>query len=291
MKKLFRLFSQDYPYLYRTNSYHKAINSFPLSFSSHETVRPTDLSLTPDFDDFVGVKQVYEVFIKSLYYQDLSNLKNLVEYNFLYRIEEALRNLSENGFTMHLVGNLESVKIIEIKDTVYAGSILPQRNLNFPSEYYEISKIDKNKDDSIYFYKTLSNSKLSLDNYKDLDLDEINQSDCIYQYRHKMSEILAQMNHHPIMSLTTDYGISTNYKIIIKDKTGTTIAGNDSEEFEFHTIRIEEFSYKSNFLDYFVRGSSAAKRFFNQKLGNYLNQYTLIDIDGFMKGNLIIPQH
>lgn len=291
MNKLFRCFSQKFPYIYRTTSYHKAINSFPLSFSSHKTERDSDLVLAPEDDEFIGVKKIYEIFVNSLVSQDLSELNTLVEHNLLYRTREALKALEENGYKIVLRGSLDSFEIIDIKSTLYSGSILPQRNLNYPSEFYNITKVGLDSDDYIYTFKTLLDSTVDWHKFKDLDLDSINESDNISEYKEAIAEILSGMNACPILNTTVDYGIFTNYKLIILDKQGKVIAGNDSDDSEFHTIRIEEFSYKDIFINFLFPKQKAGRAFFTEKLGNYMNQFTLVDVDGFMKGNLIIPQY
>ena len=292
MKKIFRAFSQDYPFFSRTKSYHKPIHAFPLSFATDKTSRDTDVLIPQDSDEYKGLIKIYEVLINSLISQNTSNLEFLLESNLIFRTQSSLKALNENEFKLHLRGSLESAQIFNLNESFYKGSILPQRNLNFPSEYYFIEKNQIDSQESCeYKFKSLVKSKVDFSQFKDLDLDQINQLDNLEKYKNSVSLILTGMNSNPIENNTYDYGIFTNFKVFVKDKKGNVVAGKDDSEFEFHTLRVESFSLESKFMDFNVPWGYDANKFFTEKLSNYLNQYTLTDIDGFMKGNLIIPQH
>lgn len=292
MKKLFRAFSQNYPFLSRTKSYHKPISTFPLSFATSKTSRDTDVLIPQDSEEYKGLIKIYEVFINSLISQDLSDLDYLLESNLIFRARSSLKALNENEFKLYMKGSLKSAQIFNINESFYKGSILPQRNLNFPSEYYYIEKNKIDCQESCeYKFKSLVKQKIDFSEFKDLDLDQINQSDDLQPYRDQVTLILTGMNTNPIENNTYDYGIFTNFKVFAKDKSGNIVAGKDDDEFEFHTLRVESFGLESKFMDFSVPWGYDANKFYSEKLGNYLNQYTLTDIDGFMNGNLIIPQH
>jgi hypothetical protein len=85
MKRIIRAFSLDYPFISRTKSYHKAINEFPLSFSSSFEI-PEDLPTFEEFeDDQEGLAKMYETYLHSLISSDTAGLDTLVEHNMVYR--------------------------------------------------------------------------------------------------------------------------------------------------------------------------------------------------------------
>ena len=203
-------------------------------------------------------------------------------------IKKKLNNLKEKGFSLHLAGKAKVFEVSCIKKSDYLGSLLPLRNLNFPSEFYYISTgVEDGVEISVYTFKNLESPK-SLSSFQDLDLELINRSDDLEKYRERVSSLLTSMNNYFLFHSNFDIAINTDLKVVVKNDKGEIVAGKDDDEPEIHVMRIElcEIGWPSTIFNYFKRSNRV---FFNEKLKNYMDQYTLVDIDGFMQKNLIIP--
>lgn len=286
MKLLTRPFTQGYPYLAKQKFYHKVINDFPLAFNSSLNVLPKAEYLDTD-EEKEGIAQMYKTYINALVSGDLDSLDTLVEYNMIYRTNVALNNLKEKGFSLHLAGEGKVFEISCVKKTDYAGSLLPLRNLNFPSEFYDITKtVEEDVEAFYYVFKSLENPK-DFSSFEDLDLELINKADDLEKYREKISSLLTLMNQYFLIFENFDIAINTDLKIVVKNEKGEIVAGKDDNEPEFHVLRIELCEVRSPSIFNFFKKSNW--QFLNTKFKNFLNQYTIVDIDGFMNKNLIIP--
>ena len=80
---------------------------------------------------------------------------------------------------MRLIGSEASTNCFFISRDLYFGSILPLRNINYPSEYYDFDVIEYN-DYYINSYsqitlKNLRYTDLSFKEFESLDLQKINK--------------------------------------------------------------------------------------------------------------------
>jgi hypothetical protein len=212
----------------------------------------------------------------------------------IQRLQTVWFSLKDLGYSMKLIGSADSIKLYPLLREFSSGSILPFRYLNMPSEYYNISE-GKFESSSISSFtnfelKDLKNKNLSFDKFKDLELERINREGLQGFYKPDLLNLLSLINKYNLTAMTIDVGVLSNYKILIYDKEGNLIEGKNDEEEEFHCFRFEVFTEMKSIWSYFSKEGRKASGFYAEKLKDYLNQYMIIDVDGFMNKNLLVPK-
>ena len=191
---------------------------------------------------------------------------------------------------MKLIGDPNSIKTCIIAHEMFQGSILPHRNCNLPSEYYDFQQYSLSA-------LTLNLIKIKQMNYKDLnfkefenlDLDKINKQYLQSEHFDELKRLLNHLITYKIIVENLDVGIKSSYKIIVLDKDGNLVDGSDNSDEEFHTMRLELVYYKFPWFALpFIGDNLEGKKFMLKQLKNFYLQHTIVDFDGFMNKNLII---
>jgi len=240
-----------------------------------------------------GIVKAYETFLTLFANRDFDSLEGLVEYNIIRRLKFLDEKYQKLGYTYKLTGDIEDAQLFMLSPFIVAGSMLPYRNLNFPSEFYEISEVKtpiKIEPQAMrYLLKTDIKPAKSFREYKDLNLKELNKSENLAPYKNGIMSLQGLMNRQNLVYIIEDYGIYTSFKLNVYNPNGVLVDGwNSKTRKEYHLIRIENVSLVGGRFSRFLFWRTGYYSFMNKQLGDVLNQWTITDIDSFMIGNPLI---
>lgn len=241
-----------------------------------------------------GMCQAYELLVSSMAENNVEDLTDLVEYNFLTKLRNSLRILKEkHDYHIKLVGDIEDCEVFLIYSMYVSGSILPYRNLNFPQEEYLVSSMQSTglTNNTHYVVKTDLDLPKSFRDLTDLDLKSLNESFNEFP-KENILKLFTLMNVFPLLIEVLDIGILTSRKLRILDKANKLVAGNPSSTArEFHSIRIENVLSTRGWLPKLLLWKVGYTQFMSSNFSSMLDQYTVVDLDGYLTGNLIIPNN
>ena len=240
-----------------------------------------------------GIVKAYETFLTLFANRDFDSLDGLVEYNIIRRLKLLDEKYQQLGYTYKIVGDITDAQLFMLSPFIVLGSMLPYRNLNFPSEFYEITKIKtpiKIETQTMrYLIKTDVKPAKSFKEFKDLNLKELNQSENLAPYKERIMSLQALMNKQSLVYIIEDYGIYTSFKLNVYNPNGVLVDGWDSKSrMEYHLIRMENTNLMGGGFSRFLFWGSGYYPFMTKQLEEVLNQWTITDIDCFMHGNSII---
>jgi hypothetical protein len=97
------------------------------------------------------------------------------------------------------------------------------------------------------------------------------------------------LNKYPLSLIQIDIGVISKQKLAIIDKEGRHFDGTDNPDFkEFHVMRIENLVAPQNVMRKILYYSSGFQDWLNANFEHMINQWTIVDVDGYMDGNLLI---
>ena len=283
----------NYPYHKLDKASTQSLIGFPLYLNSSfwEVSTFSELKSPRHADGFV---QAYNLFIEYLSEENFDSLEGLVEWNMIQRLKIAWLKYKSLGYSMKLIGSPDSSRCFTITNDVYIGSIIPLRNLNFPSEYYDIftETMSTTAVNTVEYFrlKNLKLKDLSFEEFMLMNLVGINNEYLQGKYYNEILRIISLMNIYKIKAEASDIGIVTNYKVVVVDSMGNVVEGGNNGDNEFHCLRFEYARTFFPWISRFTGQGRSALRFAATKLQSVLFQYTIIDVDGFMNKNLIIPR-
>lgn len=290
----FKKILHKYPYHSLLKAATQNLVDFPIQFGSKTNIDPEDYSF--EENETAGFIQGYKVFMEAFVAQDFKSLEDIAEWTMVYRLKSVWDKYEKLGYSMKLVGSPDSIKCFYIAKDLYIGSLCPLRNLNYPSEYYDIDskRVSERLDDGlkaeIIQLKDFEYKMYEVEELESLDLHKINREFDKSEYADQVLCLIRLLSNFPLIVLNVDVGFVTDYKIVVLDSAGCVVGGSDDKSLEFHTFRFEKTIPNSIHWISITKKSRKIKEFLKKLLENYLHQYIIIDIDGFMDKNLIIPR-
>jgi hypothetical protein len=286
LPKLLKRVLSAYPYLIKSTTNIPEIDSLPLSFSSSQTKREDDTDILAS--NYLGILKIYETFLNLLVSQEAEDINDTIEPNFLKKTKESLKSLKSKGYTLRTAGDLLYTTIFKIKNERYVGSVLPQRNLNFPKDHYThyYSK-SSNYDQNLYIYKNPGKLIVNKEDFKGIDLEMLSQMENPHQIDKRIEKLIVYLNYMRMACLSYDFGIYSQFKVFVEDLDGKIVAGKCDDSWEFHTLRIETCSYVKSTFEWLF-GDDGRRKMTSELFEKYMLNFRLIDFDGFMNKNLII---
>ncbi|CAG9328781.1 unnamed protein product [Blepharisma stoltei] len=300
MNFLKRYFSVAYPYHLKPKNLAQALIDFPLQFDSEEPdimqekhdSQVENNKFLKEEGDSEGIKAVFETLLSSIAQENFISLEDLVEFNMLKKLKTSWEEYKKLGYKIMTTGSIDDAKVTVLDKTCTSGNFLPYRNLNFPKSEYEYTLIPGFKRRlPIHSYRIEDRNikRKYLNDFLSLDFKKINQDENIEQYLLEIKEIFVAMGSFPIFIATYDIGILSSYKLYVVDQNNAVCGGsNDPNKKEFHSLRLDYMTLPSGYLWNMILKFLKCDKFFSEKFTEWLRQYTIVDIDGFMDGNPIL---
>jgi hypothetical protein len=205
------------------------------------------------------------------------------EHNLARALKEQKASLSDKKLSLKLIGDIKSTEVLLLNQYIITGGITPLRNLTLPATNYDI--VQSFKQGSLTSYEITYKhpiDNVSLDNFKDSNLKHINTYTTPQDFLDLKQSLASYLDEFGLHIRVMDIGFYTTYKLNIFDSEGKLVNGNaDPNIKEFHLLRFEKLSPLNN--------DKETKEFLEKHLEEDTNEYMISDLDGYLKGNSVIP--